>query len=203
MHYLDDWVLVVDLEATCWLGHPPDGQRSEVIEIGVAALDLATLEIVQHGTRLIRPTDSEISPFCTELTHITPQMVEAEGVTYAEACQWLKDTYQTDRRLWVSWGSDDLKMMQRECDARQVQMPFSPYHQNLKRIYAKATKTKHGLGLVRTLESIGLTFEGTAHRGRDDAYNTARIARWLVQNYTVGVFSRFLPKNPPPQDDAV
>lgn len=194
MTYLQDAVLVVDLEATCWLGHPPEGQRNEIIEIGIAALDLATAEIIKHGTVLIKPVASEISAFCTELTHITPELIAAEGVSFAEACQWLQDEYQSHRRLWVSWGSYDLKMMQAECKLQNQPNPFTAYHQNLKRIYAKITKTKHPLGLSMAIKTLGLEFEGTHHRGGDDAYNTARIAQWLVQNYTVGVFTRFLPK---------
>jgi len=204
MTYLQDMVLVVDLEAACWLGSPPDGQRNEVIEIGVAALDLASAQIVKHGTVLIKPTHSEISPFCTELTHITPEMIEAYGITFAEACDWLRDVYGAHQRLWVSWGSDDLKMMKNECALRGLPYPYTPYHQNLKRIYAKIVKAKHGFGLNATLTAIGLTFEGEHHRGGDDAYNTARIAQWLVEKYTVGVFSRFLPKpdDPPTENPA-
>ena len=198
MTYLQDMVLVVDLEAACWLGSPPDGQRNEVIEIGVAALDLASAQIVKHGTVLIKPTHSEISPFCTELTHITQEMVDSEGIPFAAACDWLRDEYAAHQRLWVSWGSDDLKMMKNECTLRGVDYPFTPYHQNLKRIYAKIVKAKQGLGLSTTLTAIGLTFEGDHHRGGDDAYNTARIAQWLVEKYTVGVFSRFLPKSDEP-----
>lgn len=194
MTYLQDAVLVVDLEATCWLGHPPEGQRSEIIEIGIAALDLASAEIIKRGTVLVKPTVSEISGFCTELTHITPELVEAEGVTFAEACDWLRDEYQSHRRLWVSWGSYDLKMMELECKLRNQPYPFTSYHQNLKRIYAKISKTKHGLGLSMAIKTLGWEFEGSHHRGGDDAYNTARIAQWLVQTYTAGVFSRFLPK---------
>lgn len=202
MSYLQDAVLVVDLEATCWLGHPPEGQRNEIIEIGIAALDLATNTISKSGTVLIKPVASEISAFCTELTHITPELIAEHGVSFAQACQWLQDEYHVHQRLWVSWGSYDLKMMQAECKLQNHPYPFSAYHQNLKRIYAKLTKTKHGLGLSKAIEALGLAFEGTHHRGGDDAYNTARIAQWLVNQYTVGVFSRYLPKpEQPPVED--
>ena len=202
MTYLQDAVLVVDLEATCWLGHPPEGQRNEIIEIGIAALDLATNTIAKSGTVLIKPVASEISAFCTELTHITPELIAAHGVSFSHACQWLQDEYLAHQRLWVSWGSYDLKMMQTECKLQNHPYPFSPYHQNLKRMYAKLTKTKHALGLSKAIEALGLEFEGTHHRGGDDAYNTARIAQWLVNQYTVGVFSRYLPKpEQPPVED--
>jgi inhibitor of KinA sporulation pathway (predicted exonuclease) len=197
MDFLGDWVLVVDLEATCWLGHPPEGQRSEIIEIGLSALDLATNTIVRRDTRLIQPTASQIGEFCTELTHITPEMVEAEGVTFEAACAWLREEYAAERRFWVSWGSYDLKMMQQECTLRGLPNPFSPYHYNLKKIYGKLTKAKRDLGLAKVIAAIGLEFDGAHHRGGDDAYNTARIAQWLVGTYTAGVFTQHFPKPSP------
>src|SRR5262249_41432498 len=40
-----DPLLVVDLEATCWEGEPPAGEASDIIEIGVVLLAVATLEV--------------------------------------------------------------------------------------------------------------------------------------------------------------
>jgi len=33
-----DQVLVIDIEATCWEGPPPEGLESEIIEIGICPL---------------------------------------------------------------------------------------------------------------------------------------------------------------------
>ena len=37
-----DCILVVDLEATCWVGGPPEGQESEIIEIGLCVLHVSS-----------------------------------------------------------------------------------------------------------------------------------------------------------------
>jgi inhibitor of KinA sporulation pathway (predicted exonuclease) len=66
-----DHVLVIDVESTCWDGPPPEGQRGEIIEIGVCALDVGSLERQERRSVLVRPENSEVSPFCTELTTIT------------------------------------------------------------------------------------------------------------------------------------
>jgi len=42
-----DKALVIDLECSCWRGHPPEGQRQEIIEIGICMLDFNTREIQQ------------------------------------------------------------------------------------------------------------------------------------------------------------
>ena len=40
-----DIALVIDLEATCWEGNVPAGMVSEIIEIGISAIDYVTKEI--------------------------------------------------------------------------------------------------------------------------------------------------------------
>nr|MDQ2829840.1 DNA polymerase III [Chloroflexota bacterium] len=37
-----DQVVVIDVESTCWEGAPPVGEESEIIEIGVCTLDVAS-----------------------------------------------------------------------------------------------------------------------------------------------------------------
>lgn len=81
-------ILVVDLEATCWdTPTPPPGQKSEIIEIGWALVDLRSdpPSTIRDGTILVKPVKSEVSAFCTELTTITSELLEAEGVTIREA----------------------------------------------------------------------------------------------------------------------
>ena len=75
-------IIIIDLEATCWEGIPPQGEVSEIIEIGICLLDTLTGEISNNRGILVKPTHSKISPFCTQLTTITPELVAREGVSY-------------------------------------------------------------------------------------------------------------------------
>ena len=75
-------IIIIDLEATCWEGIPPQGEVSEIIEIGICLLDTLTGEISDNRGILVKPTHSKISPFCTQLTTITPELVAREGVSY-------------------------------------------------------------------------------------------------------------------------
>ena len=75
---------VVDVEATCWAGEPPAGQRNEIIEIGVCVLDLGSLERVEKRSLLVQPEHSEVSTFCTDLTGLTPEEVST-GLSFREA----------------------------------------------------------------------------------------------------------------------
>ncbi|GIK28593.1 MAG: exonuclease domain-containing protein [Chloroflexi bacterium] len=197
MTLLLDQLVIVDLEATCWRGPPPDGQRVEIIEIGVSALDLTSFEITARESVLVKPVSSEVSAFCTELTHITPEMT-AGGVGLAEACAWLRDRFCSAGRMWGSWGSFDRKLFEAQCAADCVPYPFGAHHANLKRVYARLTKRKQGVGLRSALEHLELPFDGTHHRGGDDAYNTARIVQLLCQTYGIASLFLTLPKKDRP-----
>ena len=76
MAKLLDKIVVVDIEATCWEGKLPEGMISDIIEVGVCLLDVETGEITDNRGILVKPERSTISPFCTELTTITPELIE-------------------------------------------------------------------------------------------------------------------------------
>jgi inhibitor of KinA sporulation pathway (predicted exonuclease) len=104
---------VVDVEATCWAGAPPNGldgarlggagQISEIIEIGLVVVDLDAGQRLSKHKILVRPQRSTVSEFCTELTGLTQAEVDS-GVSYAEACQILAERHDSARRPWASWG---------------------------------------------------------------------------------------------------
>ncbi|MBC7646190.1 MAG: exonuclease domain-containing protein [Pseudopedobacter sp.] len=168
------FVNVVDLEATCWRGHPPPGQTGEILEIGICTVD--TFERTRSNPKafLVRPTRSSVSPFCTELTSITPQMVQ-DSPTFAEVCEQVRREYHTDSRPWFSWGEYDRTMLEGQSAILDLKNPFSANHTNLKLIFSAWKETRRRYGLSAAVQSLGLTLEGTHHRGVDDAWNTAAI----------------------------
>ncbi len=130
-----DYILGIDVEATCWQGEPPPGQRSEIIEIGLCLLDVATLARVEWRSILVRPARSTVSAFCTELTTLTQANVEG-GVPPGQACQSLAQEYQAAARLWASYGDHDRQQFMRNCDEFGIAYPFGPGHLNVKTLLA-------------------------------------------------------------------
>lgn len=175
-----DVVVIVDLESTCWENEKaPSGERSEIIEIGVCTLDIKSLERANKRSLLVKPIESQVSPFCTELTTITPEMIEDNGMDFAEASSILKNEYQTEDRLWVSWGNYDRRMFIEQCQRRDIPYPFSDNHCNLKNLFANFYGQR--MGMETALKTIGQDLEGTHHRGDDDAWNIAVILAHLLQ----------------------
>ena len=171
---------IIDLEATCWEGNPSPGQVSEVIEIGVTVLDLTTLERSHKRSVLVKPSRSEVSAFCTELTGHTAQGL-AEGLTFAQACDVLRHEYHADSRPWASWGDYNWKMLRGQCERSGVPYPLNNKHTNAKKVFTKAHQLKKRPGMAQALELVGLPLEGRHHNGADDTWNIAAIIAKLVR----------------------
>lgn len=175
-----DVVLVIDVESTCWEGAPPHGQTGEIIEIGICPLDLSSLERQQKHSILVKPIESTISPFCTQLTTLTPGMFEnAEGL--AHATRRLRDEFHSKDRSWASWGDYDRRQFERVCRGQRVGYPFGASHLNVKSLFAAATGESREMGLDAAYRQLGWELEGTHHRGDDDAWNIAGILAKLLR----------------------
>jgi inhibitor of KinA sporulation pathway (predicted exonuclease) len=175
-----DWALVIDVESTCWAHEPPRGQTSEIIEIGLCVLDLQLLERRERRSIMVRPMMSEVDEFCTRLTGITPEMV-AQAAPLPEALQILRDQYRSDERLFASWGDYDRNQFMRNCRTYNLKYPFGPTHLNVKTLFSAAFGLAGELDIDAACGRLGVTMEGTHHRGVDDAWNVARILCLLLK----------------------
>ncbi len=184
MARLLDQILIIDIEATCWDGPTPPGQEGEIIEIGLACLDVATLEPMEKRSILVKPKRSTVSPFCTQLTTLTQNQVD-QGISFSSACAILKNAYDSRSRTWASYGDYDRRQFARQCDSYQVASPLGVSHLNVKNLFALAHGLTHEVGMAEALERLGIPLEGTHHRGIDDAWNIAHILAALLRKLRV------------------
>jgi inhibitor of KinA sporulation pathway (predicted exonuclease) len=176
---LFDKIVTIDLEATCWPKQPPQGQKSEIIEIGICTLDLKTLERGEKKSVLVKPVKSEISPFCTELTTITADMLK-DAVSLKEALMVLA-TYKPDLRTWASYGDYDRTMLEKDCADKGLKNPMGKTHLNVKNFFCLKNKLDKEVGVDEALKMLKRPFEGTPHRGGDDSFNIAGILATLLK----------------------
>ena len=174
-----DKILVIDLEATCWEGDPPLGQSREIIEIGLCVLDVTTGERSEPQAILVKPQKSALSDFCIELTTITPEMLD-KGHLFPEACSLLKESYSAHQRTWASYGDYDRLQFMAQCETWGIPYPFGNSHINVKNLLALQFGLQHEVNLQRGMDLIGMPFEGTLHRGVDDAWNIAAVLSWVL-----------------------
>jgi len=168
-------LIVVDLEATCIENQPVDFVQ-EIIQIGIAVYNTKIGKTENSMGFLVRPSNVDISEFCTNLTGITRKMLVDKGHPLHEVLNTIKKTYPIRARPWCSWGMYDRIQLQSECSEKQIPYPFSENHFDLKSIYAISRGLSNGIGLQKAIEMEGMTFDGTPHSAMWDAFNTAKLA---------------------------
>jgi inhibitor of KinA sporulation pathway (predicted exonuclease) len=174
-----DKIIVIDLESTCWEGAPPEGQISEIIEIGVCTLDVASLQRCDKQSILIKPVRSQISDFCTRMTTLTADDFQKAG-SLADATKILKKQYLSQDRVWASWGDYDRRQFERVCKELSVGYPFGITHLNVKTLFSIVHVIDQEIGMDMALRRLELPLEGTHHRGADDAWNIAELLTRLL-----------------------
>lgn len=182
-------VNVIDVESTCWElpEVQPANEISEIIEIGIAVVNIDTLKVEKNESIMIKPQRSKLSKFCTKLTTITQNHVDDWGITFQKAMEKLKVDFDSENRTFVSWGDYDRKMFERNCKDYNVYYPFGPRHMNLKNSFALFNKLDKEVGLDAALDHLGMKMKGTHHRGVDDAQNIADIFIAISNLYRFGL----------------
>ncbi len=168
--------IVYDLEATCWKKKPKDFVN-EIIEIGAVKIN-EQRKIIDTFEAFVRPVVHPIlSDFCTELTSIEQsQVADAEGFkeVISNFKNWIIDNGQNN--YWLcSWGFYDRKQLEKDCLLHQLPDAWVGQHISIKHQYQRVKGQKRPIGCKSAIKQEGLTFEGTHHRGIDDAKNIAKI----------------------------
>lgn len=183
------YLYCVDLEATCdEIGNSESPRplavvpaQMETIEIGLVVIDLETLEIVDEFQRFVRPQINPVlTDFCKQLTSIQQADVDSAG-TYVEVGKELGALIaRYPNAAWVSWGDYDAR--QHERDAGFAACPSlleGLTHFNAWKWHAGLYDNRPK-SLKQTVESLGLIWMGTYHRGIDDARNVASIVKEML-----------------------
>jgi inhibitor of KinA sporulation pathway (predicted exonuclease) len=173
--------LIIDLEATCW--ERSEGRRgeNEIIEIGAVVVD-DDFEVLGESQRFVRPVRNPVlSEFCKRLTSIAQSDVDTAR-TFPEALRDFQNRVEriSGQRLsdmvFCSWGDYDRKQLMRDCRYHGVPYPFG-IHRNVKREFARRHHIKP-VGIPKALGILGISFEGSHHRGIDDARNITKVFRY-------------------------
>jgi 3'-5' exoribonuclease 1 len=184
-----DYLYCVDLEATCDEVEKSESTRSlavvpdqmETIEIGLVVIDLESLEIVDEFQRFVRPQINLIlTDFCKMLTSIQQADVDSAG-TYVEVGQELGAFIaRYPDAAWASWGDYDARQLERDAGLAACPSLLSGLqHFNVRKWHAGLYDNRPK-SLKQTVESLGLVWQGTYHRGIDDARNVASIVKEML-----------------------
>ena len=179
--------IIVDLEATCCDDDSFPREEMEIIEIGAVAVESSSGLGASEFQAFVRPVRNPVlTRFCRHLTGISQEQVDFADdfpTTIKKFQAWLAHLGHQD---FCSWGFYDRNQFDQDCRFHSVPYPFAGPHRNLKLEFAEATATPKNLGVEGALARLGLEFEGSPHRGIDDARNIARIYRELRRRASAG-----------------
>lgn len=167
-----DRILFVDVEMTCWDGPPPLGESPEIIEFGLAEVDVSTLEVTRSVSLLVRPARSRVSAYCEALTGISEKSLRAKGRPLREVVATMRKNWGTGSKAWMAWGSDR-RAVDRDCAAVDVDTPFSASFHDLGLQFGLMLGSSGGIGLEDAIGLLGVERHGNAHSGEGDAVTTA------------------------------
>ena len=169
----------LDLE----LNNKNDGTTPKIIEVGVAFGSPVRPEEITRYNWYLDPQEP-ITEFITQLTGITDEIIKEKAVsheTVAEELGALILTWQcfANPVVWGGGEGNDATELKDEFRERNIDFPFFGRRViDVKTLYAfnQITQGKSPSGgLLKSMISYGLTFDGTTHRADIDAFNTLRF----------------------------
>ncbi|XP_073147876.1 uncharacterized protein [Henckelia pumila] len=178
------YFVVIDFEATCekvWSHRP-----QEIIEFPAVIVNAYTGQLEAFFQTYVRPTTNRmLSDFCKDLTGIQQIQVD-NGITLSEALlkhdNWLESKgIKNSNFAVVTWSNWDCQvMLESECSYKKITKPtyFNQWI-NLRVPFYDVFGGER-CSLKEAVEKSGLTWQGRAHCGLDDAKNTARLLALLM-----------------------
>lgn len=176
-------LIVTDLECTCddsnkeQVAVPRD--EMETIEIGAVAFDTESKQIIAEFQSYIKPIKHPIlTDFCKQLTTIKQEDIDkAKNFrhVYPEFENFMK---KFPNSVFACYGNFDFNQFKRECKDKNVRFNIKK-HINISEEVVKYFKLKKKTGVSGALRLLNLKFEGTPHRGIDDARNIAKIVELI------------------------
>lgn len=169
-------VLIIDVESTC----DSSPITNEIIEIGMAD----TLG-KSFPSLFIKPSKSNVTKFCTNLTSITPEQIEKLGVTPKAGYRKLNKIFSSYDK-WASYGEYDKEMFLKMQNLYGISINM-PKHENVRLLFAKKVLHSNDPHVAPknpkdALAMLKIPFEGFNHRGVDDAVNIAKLYN-ILQNF--------------------
>jgi inhibitor of KinA sporulation pathway (predicted exonuclease) len=153
----------------------------EIIEIGAVLLD-KNYNYISEFDQFVKPFDNPIlTEYCTNLTSITQKDVDtapALSVAIARLKEWVGSF---ENVTLCSWGYFDKEQLLDECNLNAIDYPFDHTHINVKVNFSTIMHRTKKMGLAKALRILDLQFEGTPHRGIDDAKMIAKVFKIIME----------------------
>lgn len=150
-------------------------QLSEIVEIGACKINLESKSIIDQFQIYISPKSGYIGKSTRKFINMKKEDVK-KAVSFHTGIQqfskWLGENYYL-----CSWGKDDKFHLNNQCVRKKINLDWLINYNDIQQQIGKSlnANTKNQLGLKNALDLAGIKPVGRAHRGIDDAINTAEL----------------------------
>lgn len=193
-------LIVFDLETTAKTNEDGTQSNDNIIQLGAVYLkrisDNNRYEIIDHFNELIKPKDEVISPFITELTGISNEMVQDKDcfdMTAFKFCEWAQKNGNIKSIRLCAWGTYfDVPILRKHYQKHQIKYPFSGTAYDVK-TWAVLWMMLSGrradkLSVENVARIMTISPEGKYHDALVDAQTTALIALKIFDDLNQGFF---------------
>ena len=168
--------IIFDLEATC--EENDKTFPNEIIEIGAVKYQEQNGELVKVGefNAFVKPVKRPIlTEFCKRLTTITQSDVD-NAERFPQVIQKFKEWVGVGKEDYIlcSWGHYDKGQLKTDLELHRLRSTWVEKHISLKHQHGEITN-KRPMGTKKAMKYAKLSFEGTHHRGIDDARNISKV----------------------------
>jgi inhibitor of KinA sporulation pathway (predicted exonuclease) len=157
-----------------------------IIQIGATLGDIHTGARLGRFSVFVNPGEP-LAPEIADLCGIAPGVLETAGdlsEAYGQLQHWLKP-FKDERRLNpLTWGGGDSESLRQALGLEDERWLFGRRWVDVKTVYVAYQDTQGSQttgGLATSMKRLGLHFDGRKHDAADDAWNTFRMYRRLLE----------------------
>jgi inhibitor of KinA sporulation pathway (predicted exonuclease) len=161
------------------------GQLSTIVEIGACKVDFETRSIIDQLQIYIAPKGGYVEKSTRAFINMDKEDLK-NAVSFQEGIEKFAAWLRKDDYL-CSWGKDDRLHMIDECVRKDVSLHWFNNYNDIQPQIGKLLlpEITHQIGLKTALQAAGIEPTGKAHRGIDDAMNTAQLFIMFIDQVTL------------------
>lgn len=161
------------------------GQLSTIVEIGACKVDFATKSIIDQLQIYIAPKGGYVEKSTRAFINMDKEDLK-NAVPFQQGIEKFSAWLSKDDYL-CSWGKDDRLHIIDECVRKGVILDWFNNYNDIQPQIGKLLlpEVSHQIGLKTALQAAGIEPTGKAHRGIDDAVNTAKLFITFIDKVTL------------------
>lgn len=163
------------------------GQLSEIVEIGACKVDLEKKNIIDQIQIYITPKSGYVSKSTRKFIKMDKEDLK-NAVPFIEGIHkfstWLGEDYYL-----CAWGKDDKAHIISQCVRNKIKLDWFKNYNDIQKPIGDLLVSDNNsqLGLKNALNLAEIEPMGKAHRGIDDAINTAQLLIKFIDGITLNM----------------